>query len=399
MRGLFIVFLVMLIMFIIYLVHKYNKSRRKRKIRNLSESGWNSEIADAVDELINDAENGNDHLLAARTLRFNRVENDPHVAPEITNNIFNQYTAALQEMTLDEAPFIIDQADLLDQDLLWNIATEPARIFHQTLQVRRPQQQQSLQQTVQTAKKTSKSHKEASAKVFDQMKQMRSDSQNVHDPKLNNDLRATLRKLRSTYTGVTSCISSARKYLKGHKFEANCLKALEEIEKNNTISTYDDTELNIFCYVWDRCFLSQNKENREGMLEAVCAALNNCVENGNLVCINGRCSQLLSSLVLLDYDSSVGAAMTYDAYKNQIYKETKDLLEDELLKFKNSNDAKFKSFYASYISGGECDPDIEQEFKKSVKRRTDHNLEAYIGKLTELEIEKLKSDCYIYIDI
>lgn len=397
----FEIFLLILAIFVVFLIVDAIFTKRKRNtFRNIETPHWTPEVAGAAEELAQNAENATDHVIAARLMRFNRLENNPRNDIHTANAVFREFTRALIEMDDTEIPFVMDQAEMLEQDMLWRIIdTEPAMQFHYTLQTMQPQRERNAQQIAAAAIETSASPAEAVNKLDTELKKQRSDPQNVHDPKVNDSLRETLKKLKGSYRGEIDCIKSVKKYLKGHPKEAKCLKTLAEIEKDGLITTYNDTELNIFSYVWERCYLEENEEQADNMREAIVEALADSNEGGGLVCINGRCSRLLASLVLLDYDPTLATAMTFDAYKNQIYSETKDILEAELLKYSQSGDLDKQQVAQSYKDGSECDADIEAEFKQKVKKSIDKNLSDYVDKLTEHELAQLRSDCYMYVDV
>jgi hypothetical protein len=228
----------------------------------------------------------------------------------------------------------------------------------------------------------------------------RSDSQNVHDTKLNGDLNATLAKLTETgpkgSTEIDAAIVECIDYVKD---KPNALAAAQKMREGTHISTYNTNEAYILAAVWRRCDHRFNVDNRELMREAVSVSLTDCTENGGLVCINGRCSRLLGSLVLLDFDSTVGSALTFDAYKNQIYEETKEMFEREIEELHKSDSADMRQLAQSYD-----DPSIEAtdaattEFHTLLKSQVDDLLTNYTN-LNAREIEQLRRDCYVYVTI
>jgi len=133
------------------------------------------------------------------------------------------------------------------------------------------------------------------------------------------------------------------------------------------------------------------------MREAIVNALADSIEGGNQVCINGRCARVLNSLVTLDYDENVGAAMTFEAYKNQIFQETKEIINQELDRALASTNDKLRAVGEAYEgSDVEVDSTVEEQFKQEIKQEIDRNMEKYEDKLTPAEIDNLKQECYVY---
>jgi hypothetical protein len=250
---------------------------------------------------------------------------------------------------------------------------------------------------------------EAIDNYFEDAVKYTSDAQNVHDSKVNEDLRRTLRKLRSS-TGrvnVSSSINQARDYIRNvyaldpantHKV-TNALAVLNTIEKGERITTFDDNEDNIFAYTWERCNHPNNADNEENLKEAVINALADSIERGAQVCINGRTSRVLNSLASLDFDEEVGNAMTYEAYKNQIFTESQEIIKQEIRRAKESDMALLRAVGESYEGRNvNVDPDVEEKFKEEVKMELSRNVERYADRLTDKEINQLKEECYAAID-
>jgi hypothetical protein len=111
---------------------------------------------------------------------------------------------------------------------------------------------------------------------------------------------------------------------------------------------------------------------------------------------------VLNSFALLDFDYQIsqGGAMTYEAYKNQIFDETQKIVEEELEVARVSDDASLHTVVKSYD-----DPSIvpdaaaSERFKNIVKARINANLETYVDKFSAHELEKIKEECYAGADI
>ena len=203
----------------------------------------------------------------------------------------------------------------------------------------------------------SDNRKEAINIAFDEAIKYTDDKQNVHDSKVNHDLRTTLQTLRAQAApGLSSdiCIDEAHKFI-GKIDDQNkadlAARVLEQIKKKEYISTFNMREDMIFAYVWDRSNHPENAENGDLIREAIINSLADSVENGALVCINGRCSRMINSLATLDFDSSMGAALTFEAYRNQIFQEVKEIVNQAIDNGKNSSDDAVRDIASKFELG------------------------------------------------
>lgn len=268
---------------------------------------------------------------------------------------------------------------------------------------------------------------EAIDKYFDDATKFSDDRQNVHDSKVNNDLRETLNKLKATAGNVNTmaAITEAAEFIETEyttcagpnknnssavdrnsinwvnspaATTANKARAvLQRISQGDTISTFGETEDKIFAYTWERCKHPKNAANEKLMKEAIINALADSIENGTQVCINGRCSRVLNALVTLDFDVEVGSAMTFEAYRNQIFQETKIIINQEISRASASSDPRVVAVGAAYETGEtSSDSEAEHKFREEVKLEIDRNIDKYADKLNKVEMDNIKQECYVY---
>lgn len=259
---------------------------------------------------------------------------------------------------------------------------------------------------------TANTRAEAVALALDDATKFTDDRQNVHDSKVNNDLRLTLRKLKSTAPydfDPMESIDDAAEYIAttysrdplNHQKTANATRILEQIRKGETISTFGETEDNIFGYTWERCNHPRNKKNSGLMREAIITALADGIEHGAPVCPNGRCGRVLNSLVILDFDQEVASgAMSFEAWRNRIFQESKTIVEREIERAKNSNDDDMRAVGEAFDIGDESpNPEVENQFKANLKKEIDNQVDSYSDKLNDAERQNIKNEIYVYSTI
>jgi len=219
--------------------------------------------------------------------------------------------------------------------------------------------------------------------------QYTNDAQNVHDTKVSKYLRETFRKINAKRPSWDICRAEIISLVPPERIE-RVERVLNTIDLNNYISTIGAYEIDVVCAVWGRAALNATCNQ---IKQAVIDALVDCVENNNVVCINGRVGRIINSLALLDFDPSISqhGAMTLEAYRNQIFHETKVIVDGAI-------DAANEPVRKYYLENGPETQDIKP-FREDLRKRIDKNLEKYDDKLTPVEIDTVRAECYIYVDV
>lgn len=229
------------------------------------------------------------------------------------------------------------------------------------------------------------------------------DRQNVHDTKINSDLNEILKKIAAPVSSDTE-IASARSYIRANRngiVRQRAEEALSVMAQGGHMSTYGDNEAHIFALVWKRCSDPRNAASADTMREAVVDALADCYdgEPKHLVCANGRCSRVINSLALVDYDPSINGAMTFEAYKNLIMREANEIFENALAEAEDGEESE-RLVARSYTDPSVTpDPDAEREFKNKLRDSVDRMLDNYRDKFNARELEQLRVETYTYVTL
>lgn len=284
--------------------------------------------------------------------------------------------------------------------------------------------------TALEAAKRAPTRRERVKKYLAASKTHTSDAQNVHDTQVNRDLRATLHKLRAIDTSTNNTeqvyaeITARANALDAAK-RAAALRALNTMRNGGLVSTYGETESAILLNTWARADDPRNARNRENIKNAIIAALVDCVEYpagvganaraganaGNLVCANGRAARVMGALATLDVDPTMGRVLTFEAYKNQVYDETRDIFMNTLdswearggayaqaaADYGGTDDATAHSATASgNATTHNATAQTVQELKNEIKQQIDANLQGYRGKFTPAEYATVQQQCYAF---
>jgi hypothetical protein len=379
-------FLVIVCLLVIYFLVSHMVGNRRRESAKLTiiTGGGNNESAGR--QLLDNARDGSDRILAGRALMNTEAGADL---------ITRAYTEALENMTLEEAPFIIDEAELLEQEMLWATLTPQ---FNVALAVARPLRSQSVAQRAEVARESAHTRQEAVDKFHESMVQHHSDPQNTHDSSVGRDLRDTLQRIDSTYTGRVDTLRELTGVIETHPRRSHAARTVSTIMKSNAnLITYGMTEMQILDRVWERSYASGNEGACADMQNAVVTALADCVENDVVTCANGRAARILGSLALLDYDPAVGTAQTTEAYKNEIYGEVRRSLDSALTDLRS--DGRLRSIVDSYSGIGDPDPAESTEWALLMENRIDDILNAYRSRIPPVQLASIKTDCMHYASL
>jgi NifU-like protein involved in Fe-S cluster formation len=237
---------------------------------------------------------------------------------------------------------------------------------------------------------------EAIDNYFTQSKTWTSDPQNVHDSSVNINLRDTIGRIKSTcstHITPTHSINEAIEFAKSYKDKNDkIMKALKVIKENGFNSTLTENEADVFMYVWERSKLPENEKNSDLMKEAVIDALVDCNDTYGLVCMNGRCGRLISSLALLDYDEDTSKTLTTQMIRNKIFDEVNKMIAMEINTAKTSSDSHTQLIGKYYAGEIDMTPD-DSEFRQNIERKIDIIIGEEAKQLTPIQINSIKTEC------
>jgi hypothetical protein len=224
-----------------------------------------------------------------------------------------------------------------------------------------------------------------------------SDKQNVHDSDVNKDLLESYNTILDDYKklsengfmwhfetndDITSAIMKAGK--------KNAYNVVEKMSENLYISGLRDHEGNILLNVWNRSLHPENKEHKDDIQNAIIEQLDECYENGNIVCSSGRVGRVMSALTTLDFNPNVGKIMNKEAYRNEAFSEANRIMNDKISEYKNSNNDEKRLYADSFVDPSiETDSvsdNIKAEFKNDVLAKIDNYVEKnkqHIGHLKD----------------
>jgi hypothetical protein len=341
--------------------------------------GGNNEDADAALGLLQAIARPTqeDHFMRAELMRYNRFENDmANIQAAILGDIIQHYMAAAADNTV---PMDIPRIFVINR----------LEDFVPLMQGLGPAVEQARAQDIATRQQEAVANTDtkidALHEYFENATTYTNDRQSVHDSKANDDLRKSLRAIQKE-VDVTAMITEAHMYLNGN---APATAALAKMAEGNHIGTLGTTEDRVFALVWARSHAPGN--DPEDIRNAIRLALEDCWENGHLVCINGRCGRVIGALVGIDVNPEINV-MTTEAYRNQIYQECIKLIDATLAEAKQTEEMRVAA--DAYYDDVEPEPEQAARLRDRLRKRIDILVDSYTN-FTIDERQRLKEECYI----
>lgn len=318
-----------------------------------------------------------------------------------------EHNALLQQIGEDFAVAVAYPAEndyapefIADQAIQWYVATN-----QHVPGIVEAAGQNRIGQNRQLAAETASNRAEFVDNYLTGLTQYTSDPQNVHDSAVNNDLRGMLGAIRAANgrggvklnTGQYEAeIRAAIATLPQGKKSA-ALATLAAMSANNYVSTFDASERDILHTVWSRTHHPDNAGNEQNVRAAIVEALADASQGGNTVCINGRCGRVIDSLARIDRDSTFDGAKTSEAYRNQIFDETRKMIDDRIVNLRN--DPTMTELARSYE-----DPSVEvpaeqsERFRSEMTQSINTLVDGYKDKLSEAQLDKVRSEAIAAIE-
>ena len=165
-----------------------------------------------------------------------------------------------------------------------------------------------------------------------------SDSQNVHDASINEELKAQIHKVKTDNSKIkdiqlhdyNEAVNWLRvRYKNDPQKLANVNKVIDMINNNYAVGIVPNIrEKDVLTTVWQRTYDADNAKNAAQLREAMGEAVLDCVERDHVVCNAGRTSKIWQALARLDKDEDVGVLKTKQVIRNEIYQKAAKIVDD-----------------------------------------------------------------------
>lgn len=149
--------------------------------------------------------------------------------------------------------------------------------------------------------------------------------QNVHDNAINANMHQIM--LRVIEGNIGRPLPSKQEIINTFKDIPHAVSVINTCNDTNTVVALNGmTDLSVLQHIYLRCHHPKN--DKKAMLTALGDNLKNCVENGHIVCVVGRVTRIVSTLILLDFDEQNWNMKLVDDYKEEILNKTKNIIQE-----------------------------------------------------------------------
>lgn len=177
------------------------------------------------------------------------------------------------------------------------------------------------------------------------------DPQNVHDSEINREMRNMLTRIveKNSNDVITlgraninnPNVSDIYNAILSHKFPSaahknRAIDVFNEMSQHNEVTALGSYEDEILLSVWQRVHSPENDGKRQALKDSFMDALADGFDINQQgqykkVCVNGRCSRLLSSLTILDEDKDISKPLkTKEIMRNEVLSKSYKILQDSL---------------------------------------------------------------------
>lgn len=321
---------------------------------------------------------------------------NPRAAHRHFTDALNQIANGLVDTR--EAPFILDRiedfrdhfVDFVDVD---ELPLQRAMFAHYDNQQRIIEQIKKSKPAIAI----SANDPEFKQKTILSRQEWQSDSQNVHDAAIYEELKTQVGQVMSENGKLKDIqlhgFDEAVNWLKvRYKNDPDKLKSIEKvvntINNDYPIGTIPNVrEKDILTTVWQRTYDPDNADNAPQMREAIGDAVLDCVERDHVVCVSGRTSKVWQALARLDKDEEIGVLKTKQAIRNEIYQKAAKIVDD----FVGENGSASQVLKEAYTKSENTEQ--VKELVECMKTKIDEMKDEYKPLMNEQQLVSVIEEC------
>lgn len=363
----------------------YYQRKLRQNFTELHGDAYDDEAADALayGEEIKD-KTAIDHFRLG-TIQLVNAKN-----PEKANDHFRQALDQIieQKVNPQEAIFMIDRIDdfkdfLVDQEIDLPMQAAIAAHYEQKIAEKKTPEISDADNTAQ-------------AKQLISSIAWQSDSQNVHDQAVYDDLKSQFYKVRDENIRLTNVKNKDWKDLTAwmrasfaHNPErwSKLIKVLDVISNDYPVQSLNCTEKELVEAIWKRAYDDGNIQNQDSIKSALADALIDCVEGESVVCMSGRNSKVWQALATLDKDPAIGIFRTKQQIRNEIYDRSARIINDYVGPNGSASDSLRNAYQA-----GETTEQVA-ELTQCIRDTIDELRASYENKLPEDQLNLIIEEC------
>lgn len=233
-------------------------------------------------------------------------------------------------------------------------------------------------------------------KVLLSQQNWESDSQNVHDSAIYEELRRQYAQVCMENSNIpnlqTKTYRDAINWLHTYyQDEPNKLNKIQKVEQfldgNYQLNHIPAKEQEVLQAVWRRAYDPRNKEKFNEIREAIGDAVLDCVEGNMVVCTDGRSEKIWQALAHLDHDPQIGIFKSKQMLRNEILEKSAKIIDNYIGENGSVSSDLKQSFNAN------SDTEQVRELKECMARDIDNMGNEYRGLLDRGQLDSLLTEC------
>jgi hypothetical protein len=235
------------------------------------------------------------------------------------------------------------------------------------------------------------------------------DPQNAHDAGVLACLRGIVTRLREdqgntelpTLTAIKEEIKKqTARFTESRPYRATeVCEVIDRTSKGERVTKIGATDEECLRRVWLRASDPRNVSQRENLEQAIFDALLDCWEDGvvdrHIVCVNGRTSRILASLVMLDWDKRNWTVKKLEQFKNDIFDQSRAVIADVARAESVTGTPAMRSAGAAYLAtttaelnaAGAVSPEASAALAAKMRTAVEKMIDDYLAGLKTQGIE------------
>ena len=201
--------------------------------------------------------------------------------------------------------------------------------------------------------KNPRNTKEQKVEALENKQEWTRDMQSVHDSSISQSMRDSFHNIKKYNTAEYGPLSHSAVDLAMKNIQETFNILSEQSRKeylkvlqisSNGLKVHDvGTELEVIVEIWRRINSIDNKQNKHAMQQSLYESMNDCVENGAVVCTQGRVTRMLQSMAHMDNDHTIGAMKSTESIRNEAYKDAASILNRNINTLSEKNQKLYNS--------------------------------------------------------
>jgi hypothetical protein len=318
--------------------------------------------------------------------------------PREAHRHFTQALTQIINGTVDarEAPFILDRIeDFRDHFVDFNDIEDLP--IQRALYAHFENQNRLIQHVNKEKKNISTDDPNFKQKTILARQEWQSDSQNVHDAAIYEELKNQINTIRDENRKIkdiqlhdyNEAINWLRVRYRDYPEKLHDIdKVVQTIGQNYPVGIVPGIhEKDIITAIWQRTYDPENSKNATSMREALGDAMLDCVERGHLVCMSGRTSKVWQALARLDKNEEMGVLKTKQAIRNEIYQKAAKIVDD----FIGENGSASQVLKEAYNKNDNTEQ--VQELIETMKNRIDELRDEYQNHMNKDQLQSIIEEC------